>query len=408
MIYIWDARSGDLRAEIRAHAGEVGILCFSPAGSGILASYGADNILRIWDADSGTNIRTLTGFEKRVSNLDFSEDGSLLYIIENRELLLIYDMEGGKITGVQEYVDPDALLQRELRAKRGYLEFVDGMAFSPDGRILATGSYYSKPTLFWDVKTGEIVSTMDVRAVQIEYSHDGSLLATRDLDGGVSIWRTGDGVKIFATNVGSAEDILFSPDGRYLAVGSYGQILLLDVARQEIIRRINAQGERVNHLSFARDDGVLAAVVEPDVIVKYWDVSTGAVLWEFTPPDIDYSSRAVDLDNDVLSLFRAADVENNIVELWNTRTKTRIQQFTDIDDYLNILIGFNSDQTIAVVSFRYGIAFFDVATGIPLQRLDLRLGYSSLAFSPDSSLLAIGDFTGGIRLWDVRGLTGNA
>ena len=124
---------------------------------------------------------------------------------------------------------------------------VEALAFSPDGQFLASGGGFKDPTIrLWNVRTGEkrftltghaknrtTAHTSDVRSVA--FSPDGRLLATGGIDG-LRLWNptTGQGLVTLTENKSSVSVVAFSSDGRTLASSESGGIFLWDI--DEVLR----------------------------------------------------------------------------------------------------------------------------------------------------------------------------
>ena len=103
------------------------------------------------------------------------------------------------------------------------------MAFSPDGRRLATGGEENTVKI-WDVETGQELQTLrghsgDVYTVAFSPDDDGRWIASAGEDSTVKIWdsHTGKLVRSFRGHTGLVSSLAFSPDGRRLVSGSRDQ-----------------------------------------------------------------------------------------------------------------------------------------------------------------------------------------
>jgi len=111
-----------------------------------------------------------------------------------------------------------------VRTLKGHTHWVWSVSFSPDGSLLASGSYDSTIKL-WRVADGSLVRTLKGHTDwvnSVSFSPDGRLLASGSEDNTIKLWRVSDGslVRTLKGHTGEVRSVSFSPDGRLLASGS--------------------------------------------------------------------------------------------------------------------------------------------------------------------------------------------
>ncbi len=237
-LYLWDAKTEKLLRTIEdgPEYSSFGCLAFSPDGR-IIATGGSrvitkdgparkgtvnnvsitmdgwitDGIVRLWDTQTGEHIRTLTGQARRVNSVAFSPDG--IIIAAGDSLTLTADSRGRNPT-VHLW---DARTGKLLQTLKGHRYDIRSVAFSPDGKLLASGGD-SAPIRLWDVNTGQQTRTLGRDSTR----------NLKDLD---QERPPRDGV----------DSIAFSPDGSTLVSCSILSVLLWDVKRGRVLRKFREQ-----------------------------------------------------------------------------------------------------------------------------------------------------------------------
>jgi WD40 repeat protein len=217
-IKLWDIKLGqegvhltDVNAD--AHKG-VDSVAFSPDGRRLAAGYD-DQDVRIWDVTNGELKQTIvTGQHSFISNVAFSPDGRWLASGSGDGSVKVWDLTGAD-GGNGTSNSPRAIYQFDIG------DDIHGVAFSPDGKLLAVGSYDQTVTL-WNTSTGEKVRTMNGNASYVHavaFSPDGRWLISGTHDNAVQVWEvaTGKLVWTLAAHKGIVFSVAFSPNGRYFA-----------------------------------------------------------------------------------------------------------------------------------------------------------------------------------------------
>jgi WD40 repeat protein len=156
-VRLWDVKTGTLFRTLSGHRGDVNSVVFSPDGK-TLASSGDDGTINVWDTAAGELLRTLTGHSERVRSVVFSPDGKLLASGSDDASVRLWDAETGRLLRNIKPVDPLRSLLAPLGKKLFDLELdghsyaIDSVAFSPDGKTLASSSVDPVVKL-WNVET---------------------------------------------------------------------------------------------------------------------------------------------------------------------------------------------------------------------------------------------------------------
>jgi WD40 repeat protein/serine/threonine protein kinase len=263
IVRLWEATTGNLLYTLRGHTHPASALAFSPVGS-LLASGGRDQMVKVWDTSSGEETFTIRGHTNQISSLAFSLDGRLLASAARDQTVRIWDATSGQEA-------------RTLRARLAS----HGAAFRPDGKRLATAN---SEVAIWDPLTSRLVRSFGASNRILEslvYSPDGKRLAVAGWNG-VHVWDpvTREDLLTLTQPTARFRCVAYSPDGKLLAAaGEDGTVRLWDAHKGDPVRILNGHAKAVTSIAFS-SDGTRLLSGSLDHAVKLWDVATGNELLE--------------------------------------------------------------------------------------------------------------------------------
>jgi WD40 repeat protein len=204
------------------HANEALAAAFSPDGKW-LATAGRDRTVKVWDMANGHEAVTYRGHQRYVRHVAFSPDGKWVATAGGDRDVRIWDPATGK----------------EIRTLKGEGQYVTAMAVSPDGKyVLAAGD--DRDLRVYDAATGEVKQTVEFRLFgglrSLAFSPDGKRLATGAENGQVRLYIYPDFVSAGAPeywsqqdNEGSSNFLVFSPDSKQLLRSGPDAVKVYDV-----------------------------------------------------------------------------------------------------------------------------------------------------------------------------------
>lgn len=225
-IRVWDAETKEHLSTLQgARRPDYWPLIFSPDGKilasrGITKLFGDGNEIQLWETDTGDELFTLKEHTHGVSEYTFSPDSKVFVSGGEDGTIVLWDVETGKSL---------------LNLITGHTKPISALAFSADGKTLASGS--GNKIHLWNAHIGDPMGTIGVRGNvhALAFSPDGKTLAIGggDGEGSIQVWELDPNHKIqtiFTGHQGSIYVLMFSPDGKTLASGSAdGTILLWDM-----------------------------------------------------------------------------------------------------------------------------------------------------------------------------------
>ncbi|MBD2100197.1 NB-ARC domain-containing protein [Leptolyngbya sp. FACHB-261] len=335
-------------------------------------------------ADLGKSI--FKGTLGAVFGIAFSPDG---------ELLATGDAEGG----VRVW---QVATGKPLSTFGEHTGWVWSVAFSPDGRLLASCGE-DQTVRLWDVSSGQCLQTLhghQSSVWSVAFSPDGRTLASGSDECSVSLWQVSSGrcLRTLQGHTGRVLSVAFSPDGQTLASGSdEPSVKLWEVSSGRCLNTLEGHTDRIWSVTFSPDGSTLASGSADDTI-RLWEVTTGQCLGTLEGHTDRVRSVAFHAEGHIL----ASSSDDQAIKLWEVSTGECFSTLRGHTDPV-FSVAFNVDgSTLASGSSDQTARLWDFDSGRCLRTLR---GYTnsvySVVFHPEGDRLASGSTDQTVRLWEV-------
>lgn len=369
------------------HSSRVNCAVFGPDRRW-LASGSADNTIRLWDVESGSELRALTGHNGWIKSLAISSNAEVLASGSNDRTVKLWDVSSG----------------RELSSLGGHQGPVEVVLFTPDDRWLASGSTDASIKI-WERATGREVQTLKGHTAGITslaFSADGKILASGSADNSIKFWETANWTPLRSLDKHTARitTLNFSPNGQRLASGSAdGAILIWETANGRDRLKMKRGSNAVLATAFLTE-GELVSTAADGTIVS-WDVATGkerrVVAGEPEVEEILFAALSKD------GALVASSLGTKSVDLRDSTSGVLVKRL-ESHSVSFYSVAFSKDgRWLASGANDRTVRLWQIATGRELPKLAGHSGWiTAIAFSPDSRLLGSGSNSGEVKLWDVN------
>lgn len=340
---------------------------FSPDGKRI-ASAGTDGFVRIWSTETGKEERRLDGHRGAAYAVAYSPDGKWIATGDVYDIHL-WDAATGKKVRKMAGFDGG----KDFKTRQDISVLICALAFSPDGKVLAASEGNVRVSL-WDVPSGELRGRLEACGKDaIAFLPDGQrLLAVSpgvvrlcDLKGKEHHKiETGIGTEYRST------PLALAPDGKSFVVGGAREI--------------------------TENNGMVQIVIGETGVVSLWDLATGKERRRLEVPQAVLAA-ALSPDGKTLAYDQNQTIHLLDVASWKEVGRIPIAEG---DAYK---LAFSPDGKALAASCRNGLQFWNVATGHPLLPFDSHLAaVDTIAFTANGKqLVSTCQETGVARLWDT-------
>lgn len=419
-VWLYDVPNGKETTLFTEHTAQVNALAFSKDGK-MLASSGYTNpVIQLWDLDTLSKLSsfTLAARHDSVTVVAFSDDSTTLVSLDTLGDIIYWDVNtNSKVSDAKNI---------------GSYEVA---ALSENGSILAIGDKDGEKIHVWETAKGRWRVTFrghvnffkegpdadekeaDIRA--LAFTPDGKMLASGSEDKTVQLWNTQNGAKIatFKGHEGWVTTVALTADGGTVASGDADRVIKIwDVDTEREHAMLIGHKNTINALAFAPEgaspySGCLASG-SADGTIRFWDPETGRELATFTTGHTEWV-KAVAFSKDGATLTSAG--HNGNVDVWSLMTRRELITFTTAtaghSDLVKFAVFSPNSRFFATQGYSGPIAFDAYGWGVrysfkgrsSMQLWNVGIGTNeelrgisqqiadtteTLKFSPDSKMLA--------------------
>jgi WD40 repeat protein/alpha-L-arabinofuranosidase len=382
---LWDLQTRQPVRRFVGHTDSVTKIAFSQDGRWLLSGCcglhksgdwwgpGNDKTIRLWDVKSGKQLKEFKGHTGHIWCVAFSPDGKLVASASEDGTVRVWDVQSGL----------------ETRTLPGHARCVNSVVFSPDGTRLLSASWDATIRL-WDVNTGRELYSLQAHkdgVICAVFSGDGKRIATASRDNGLKIWDspTIDQGLILKGYADQYYTAAFSPDGRRLASigGKLSEVLVCDAGTRQPVLTLKGHTNRVFDVTFSPDSGLLASASE-DGTARIWDLSTGKPRFV-----LHREGRVHRVAFSPDGALLAAVGEDKAVALYDVRSGRLRREIKEHRRWVNGVRFSPDGKRLATASHDQTVRIWDVADGKQVLALPGQVGeIYTVAFSPDGKLLA--------------------
>jgi WD40 repeat protein len=375
---------GRYSGQLFEEAGVSSAIAMSPDGRRFAFQtrpYSEAPLIDVFDTATGNRVATCgEPWKHRLLGLDFNPDCTRIAAARSDDTdVLIFDAVSG----------------RRVMALEGHARFVRAVAYSPDGRRLASCAD-DQTVRVWDAETGRLLHTFhghEGAVLCVAFSGDGRRLVSGGSDGTVRIWSAGGGeaVAVLRGHTAAVSRVALGDDDRVIASTAWdGTARLWDATSQDDLSVLRG------HLSYVypvacSPDGRLIASGSWDHTIRLWDAAGGTLVHTLTGHTLPVGALAFSPDG----LCLASRGEEKVIRFWDIATGKEIGSHIDCasmakrDSVYGLV--FSPDGKRLGAAADGGIRFWDPVTRAGLAPLGLPVrGARVLAFSPDGRRLAAG------------------
>jgi len=384
--------------------------------STLFLRYGFAQDYTRWELPEGAKMRLGKGtIENRAGHLtDIGREGPYLFSPDSTQLTVMSSI------GIWIY---DVWTGREIKLATGaVVRGINNIALGPNSQTFAKIGKNENTVELWDLYTGKLRKTFsghEKQMASVAVSPDGKMLAGGDFDGVIWWWNIDTSeYRQIRTPHKIVDEVIFSPDGRTLVSSRDRDIRLWDIATGEFKARLE-DTTGTNNIVFNSNGTILYGASRNEL--RLWDPDTGKITMRLGVKSSHTTRPVFSPDGKMIATGGGNDYT---VHLWDPQTGQLKNTLKRDPKYVKMImvsngvpkivdyatksvesIAFSPDSSVLAVSSDDEIVLWDTKTGKPKAMLTGKGYFYNLLFSPDGRTLAARSYAprseSGIYLWDI-------